>query len=48
MSSGQATLELPRAGSIVTIDPESKILRQSDAIDRFRADATSKIPYGPS
>jgi hypothetical protein len=48
MTSGHGTLVLPSAGSLVTIDPDSKILRQSDAIDRFRADAASKIPYGPS
>ena len=48
MTSGHGTLTLPNAYSLVTIDPDSKILRQSDAIDRFRADPASKIPYGPS
>ena len=37
-----------QAFSLVTVDPDSKILGQSDAIDRFRADPASKIPYGPS
>ena len=48
MSSGHGALTLPNAFSLVTVDPDSKILRQSDAIDRFRADPASKIPYGPS
>jgi hypothetical protein len=48
MSSGRGTLTLPGPFSLVTIDPDSKILRQSDAIDRFRADPASRIPYGPS
>jgi aminopeptidase N len=48
MSSGRGTLQLPSEQSLVTVDPESKILRQSDAMDRFRADPASKIPYGPS
>jgi hypothetical protein len=48
MSSGHGTLQLPSPNSLVTVDPDSKILRQSDAMDRFRADPASKIPYGPS
>jgi hypothetical protein len=48
MSSGHGSLELPSADSLVTVDPDSKILRQSDAMDRFRADPATKIPYGPS
>jgi hypothetical protein len=48
MSSGRGALQLPSTDSIVTVDPDSKILRQSDAIDRFRADPASKIPYGTS
>jgi aminopeptidase N len=48
MTSGHGALTLPSPFSLVTIDPETKILRQSDAIDRFRADPASKIPYGPS
>ena len=48
MSGGHGTLQLPGEHSLVTVDPDSKILRQSDAIDRFRADPANKIPYGPS
>ena len=48
MSNGRGALQLPSTDSIVTVDPDSKILRQSDAIDRFRADPASKIPYGTS
>jgi len=48
MSNGRGTLILPSPFSLVTVDPDSRILRQSDAIDRFRADPASKIPYGPS
>ena len=48
MSSGRGALQLPSKDSIVTVDPDSKILRQSDTIDRFRADPASKIPYGTS
>ncbi|WP_294070718.1 M1 family metallopeptidase [Sphingomonas sp.] len=48
MTGGHGSLTLPSPLSLVTVDPESKILRQSDAIDRFRADPSAKIPYGPS
>jgi aminopeptidase N len=48
MTSGHGSLALPSPDSLVTVDPDSKILRQSDAMDRFRADPASKIPYGPS
>jgi aminopeptidase N len=48
MTSGRGSLDLPSPDSLVTVDPDSKILRQSDAMDRFRADPASKIPYGPS
>jgi aminopeptidase N len=48
MTAGHGTLALPSPQSLVTIDPDGKILRQSDAIDRFRADPANKIPYGPS
>jgi len=48
MTGGDGTIALPGPFSLVTIDPASKILRQSDAIDRFRDDAASKKPYGPS
>jgi aminopeptidase N len=48
MTGGLGAIQLPSADSLVTIDPDSKILRQSDAMDRFRADPATKIPYGPS
>jgi aminopeptidase N len=48
MGSGHGTLQLPSDDSLVTVDPDSKILRQSDAMDRFRNDPAAKIPYGPS
>ena len=48
MMSGHGSLELPSPDSLVTADPDSKILRQSGALDRFRADPATKIPYGPS
>jgi aminopeptidase N len=48
MISGHGSLALPSADSLVTVDPDAKILRQSDAMDRFRSDPSNKIPYGPS
>jgi hypothetical protein len=48
MSSGNGSIELPNWYSRVTLDPDSKILRQSDEIDRYRSDQSSKKPYGPS
>ena len=48
MSSGHGSIELPNWYSRVTLDPDSKILRQSDEIDRYRSDQSSKKPYGPS
>jgi len=48
MASGRGWLELPAWSSRVTLDPDSKILRQSDEIDRYRDDQASKKPYGPS
>jgi hypothetical protein len=47
MTGGHGSIVLPAWSSLVTLDPESKILRQSDEIDRYRDDA-SKKPYGPS
>jgi aminopeptidase N len=48
MSSGHGSLALPGWSSRVTLDPDSKILRQSDEVDRYRSDQASKKPYGPS
>jgi hypothetical protein len=48
MTGGHGSLTLPSWSSLVTLDPDSKILRQSDEIDRYRADQASKKPYGPS
>ncbi len=36
MERGRGQLALPSATSRVTIDPDSKLLRQFDAIDRYR------------
>jgi len=44
MASGGGSVTLPSANSVVTVDPESKILRQNDAIDRYRDDQASKKP----
>ena len=44
MTSGHGSLTLPNPNSLVTIDPDSKILRQNDAIDRYRDDQASKKP----
>ena len=38
MTGGHGTITLPGPFSLVTLDPDSKILRQDDAIDRFRDD----------
>jgi aminopeptidase N len=48
MTSGHDSIALPSWSSIVTLDPDSKILRQSDEIDRYLADPGAKKPYGPS
>ena len=42
MSGGKGTIALPGPYSLITIDPDSKVLRQSDAIDRYRDDQASK------
>ena len=44
MASSRGSVTLPNANSVVTVDPESKILRQNDAIDRYRDDQASKKP----
>ena len=36
MTGGHGSVTLPNANAIVTVDPGSKILRQSDAMDRYR------------
>ena len=43
MANGQGRVTLPRPNAIVTVDPGSKILRQSDAMDRYR-DSLKKGP----
>jgi aminopeptidase N len=42
MASGRGSVALPNANSLVTIDPDSKILRQNDAIDRYRDEQARK------
>jgi aminopeptidase N len=44
MTSGRGSVALPNSNSLVTVDPDSKILRQDDAIDRYRDDQASKRP----
>jgi len=44
MTSGRGTVTLPDSNSVVTIDPDSKILRQNDAIDRYRDDQAKNKP----
>ncbi|MEO5772723.1 MAG: M1 family metallopeptidase [Sphingomicrobium sp.] len=48
MTGGQGSLALPSANSLVTVDPDTMILRQSDEIDRFRDDPKGAKPYGTS
>jgi aminopeptidase N len=36
MDKGRATVQLPSTDSLVTIDPDDFVLRQNDAIDRYR------------
>jgi aminopeptidase N len=42
MASGRGSVALPNPNSLVTIDPDSKILRQNDAIDRYRDEQARK------
>jgi aminopeptidase N len=42
MTSGRGTVAIPNPFSVITIDPDSKLLRQDDAMDRFRDDQASK------
>jgi len=42
MTSGRGTVAVPNPFSVITIDPDSKLLRQDDAMDRFRDDQASK------
>ena len=44
MANGRGTVTLPNPNSVVTVDPDSKILRQTDAIDRYRDDQAKKKP----
>jgi aminopeptidase N len=48
MTGGHGTIAIPGPNSLVTIDPDSKILRQSDAIDRYRDEQASKKAKGAS
>ena len=48
MANGRGTIAVPGPFSVVTVDPESKILRQDDAMDRFRDDPASEKPSGTS
>lgn len=36
MADGRGSVPLPKSGSLVTVDPDNKLLRQQDEIDRFR------------
>ena len=38
MTNGRGSVSLPSPYSLVTVDPDSKILRQNDAIDAYRDD----------
>ena len=44
MTSGRGTFTLPSPDSLFTIDPDSKILRQNDAIDRYRDEQEKNRP----
>ena len=44
MTSGRGTFTLPSPNSLFTIDPDSKILRQNDAIDRYRDEQEKNRP----
>jgi len=48
MATGRGTLTLPSPTSLFTVDPESKILRQNDAIDRYRDDQAKAKPKSAS
>jgi aminopeptidase N len=42
MANGRGSFSLPAPFSVYTIDPDTKILRQDDAMDRFRDDNAKK------
>ena len=42
MTNGYGSVMLPNPNSVVTVDPDSKILRQNDAIDRYRDEEAKK------
>jgi aminopeptidase N len=44
MANGRGSVTLPNANSLVTVDPDNKILRQNDAIDRYRDDQAKNRP----
>jgi hypothetical protein len=46
MTSGRGTVSVPAPYSVITIDPESKLLRQDDAMDAYRDDQASKKASG--
>jgi aminopeptidase N len=48
MTGGRGSIALPGPFSLVTIDPDSTILRQSDEIDRYRDEQASKKAKGAS
>jgi aminopeptidase N len=48
MTGGRGSIALPGPFSLVTIDPDSTILRQSDEIDRYRDEQASKRAKGAS
>lgn len=47
MTNGRGTVTLPRYDSVWTIDPTGKLLRQNDAIDRFRDWTASEAAKAP-
>ena len=46
MTSGRGTVTLPNSNSVVTVDPESKILRQNDAMAIMRPGPRSPVLPG--
>jgi len=46
MTSGRGIVSIPAPYSVITIDPESKLLRQDDAMDSYRDDQASKKASG--
>ena len=44
MTNGRGSVTLPSADSLVTVDPDDKILRQNDAIDAYRDEQAKNRP----